>query len=104
LTIPVTLVPLIISVIKYGVSAPASAWIGFGYISIISQFLAFFAWYHGMAIGGIAKVSQVQLLQPLMTIVASSLLLGESISYLTILISIFVLLSIFLSRKTKVSK
>jgi drug/metabolite transporter (DMT)-like permease len=41
--------------------------------------IGFFAWYHGLALGGIARVSQTQLLQLFMTLAASALLLGERI-------------------------
>ncbi|MEG4120990.1 EamA family transporter [Microcoleus sp. N9_B4] len=59
------------------IAAP-SAWFGFAYVSIFSQFIAFFAWYHGMAMGGVARVGQIQWLQPFLTILASAILLGET--------------------------
>jgi drug/metabolite transporter (DMT)-like permease len=49
------------------VSVPESAWLAFGYLGVFSMFLGFFAWYHGLALGGIPRVSQVQLLQPFLT-------------------------------------
>jgi drug/metabolite transporter (DMT)-like permease len=52
-------------------------WAGFAYVSCISMFLGFFFWYRGMALGGIARVGQTQLTQPFITLLASSLLLGE---------------------------
>ncbi|TAF99798.1 MAG: DMT family transporter [Oscillatoriales cyanobacterium] len=55
------------------------AWLGFAYVSFVSQFVAFFAWYEGMAIGGVARVGQIQLLQPFLTILASAILLGETV-------------------------
>lgn len=51
--------------------------VGMVYVTVISQFLGFFAWYGGLARGGIARVGQIQQVQPLMTIVWSALLLGE---------------------------
>ncbi|MFJ6094675.1 DMT family transporter [Williamsia muralis] len=51
--------------------------IGMIYITVISQFLGFFAWYGGLARGGIARVGQIQQVQPLLTIAWSALLLGE---------------------------
>lgn len=51
--------------------------VGMVYVTVISQFLGFFAWYGGLARGGIARVGQIQQIQPLMTIVWSALLLGE---------------------------
>ncbi|GAB6849129.1 DMT family transporter [Paraburkholderia kururiensis] len=56
-----------------------SAWLAFAYVSVGSQFLGFFAWYAGLAIGGIARVGQVQLLQAFVTIGLSALLFGERI-------------------------
>ena len=77
---PVLVFPVAIAIFQHGLIASPTAWLGFGYVSIISQFVAFFAWYHGMAIGGIARVSQMQLLQPFLTIMFSALLLGEQIT------------------------
>ncbi len=61
-----------------------AAWAGFGYVSVVSMFLGFFAWYRGLALGGIARVGQVQLLQPLLTLGWSALLLGESVTPATV--------------------
>src|SRR5262249_51405041 len=51
--------------------ASASAWTGFLYVSVFSQFLGFFAWNKGMSLGGIAKIGQMQLLQPFVTLAAA---------------------------------
>ncbi|KAB2849902.1 MAG: DMT family transporter [Hyphomicrobiaceae bacterium] len=59
--------------------APWSAWAGFVYITLVSQFIGFFAWYRGLALGGIARVSQTQLTQLFLTLGASALLLGETL-------------------------
>ncbi|NOZ53699.1 MAG: DMT family transporter [Gammaproteobacteria bacterium] len=80
---PVLVVPLIIRVYESGIDAPASAWYGFFYVALVSQLFAFFPWYHGMAIAGAAKVSQLMLLLPLMTMVFSSWLLQESVDAVT---------------------
>ncbi|KAB2920476.1 MAG: EamA family transporter [Hyphomicrobiaceae bacterium] len=60
--------------------APLTAWVGFAYVTIVSQLVGFFAWYRGLALGGIARVSQTQLLQLFLTLAFSALLLGESIA------------------------
>ena len=65
--------------------ARPSAWWGFAYNALFSQFLGFFAWYRGLAIGGIARVGQVQLLQAFITIAAAALLFGEAVDLRTIL-------------------
>jgi drug/metabolite transporter (DMT)-like permease len=54
-----------------------AAWTSFGYLSLISMFLGFFAWYRGLAIGPMAQVSQVQLVQPVLSLGWAALLLGE---------------------------
>jgi drug/metabolite transporter (DMT)-like permease len=58
-------------------SGSLAAWFGFLYISVISMFAAFMLWYRGLALGGIAQVGQLQLLQPFMTIFASIFWFGE---------------------------
>jgi drug/metabolite transporter (DMT)-like permease len=59
---------------------PLSAWVGLAYAALVTSFLAFVAWLRGLAFGGIARVAQVQLLQPAFGLVASAVLLGETIS------------------------
>ncbi|MBN4006253.1 EamA family transporter [Nostoc sp. LPT] len=56
---PILLIPVTYTVFQYGLVASPTAWLGFSYVSIFSQFLAFFAWYYGMSIGGVARVSQI---------------------------------------------
>lgn len=58
---------------------PAPSWAAFAYQSLVSMFLGFFAWYRGLALGGIARVGQVQLVQPFLSLAVSALLLGEAV-------------------------
>ena len=78
---------------------PWPAWAGFAYVSIVSMYLGFFAWYKGLALGGIAAVGQVQLLQPFLTIGFSALLLGESIEASTVVAAALVIAAIALGRR-----
>lgn len=80
-------------------TAPLSAWAGFAYVAVISMFLGFFAWYRGLALGGIAAVGQTQLLQPFLTIFASAWLLHEPVSGVTYLAAGLVILAIALGRR-----
>jgi drug/metabolite transporter (DMT)-like permease len=48
------------------------------------MFLGFFAWYRGLAIGPMAQVSQVQLVQPVLTLLWAALILRENITALTV--------------------
>ena len=80
------------------------AWLGFGYVSVISQFLGFFAWYHGLAIGGVARVGQTQYLQPFLTILASWLLLAETITLGAVAAAAIVVLAVAKGRNAAISQ
>jgi drug/metabolite transporter (DMT)-like permease len=73
--------------------ASAPAWAGFAYLSVVSMFLGFVPWYHGLAKGGVARVSQTQLLQPLLTVGWAALLLGEAFHARTLAAAVVVLAS-----------
>ncbi|AZG48160.1 hypothetical protein D7316_04776 [Gordonia insulae] len=60
--------------------ASAHQWMAFGYLSAVSMFLGFFAWYRGLAIGPMTTVSQVQLVQPVLTVAWAVLFLGEQLT------------------------
>ena len=62
----------------------ASAWAGFVYVGVFSMWIGFFAWYRGLALGGALRVSQTQLLQPVLSILASIPLLGEPLDVVTL--------------------
>ncbi|MCW0236031.1 MAG: DMT family transporter [Ferrovibrio sp.] len=62
-----------------GIGLPA--WIGLGYVSVFSMLVGFIFWYRGLALGGIARVGQLQLLQPFMGLVLAALFLGEPIAW-----------------------
>jgi drug/metabolite transporter (DMT)-like permease len=66
-------------------SGTAAQWAAFAYLGVVSMFLGFFAWYHGLAIGPMAQVSQVQLVQPVLSICWAGLLLAEHLTWTTIL-------------------
>jgi drug/metabolite transporter (DMT)-like permease len=63
------------------VSAGAVA--GLAWVCVVSMLLGFFAWYAGLARGGVARVGRLQLAQPALTLIWSALLLGEHVSLLT---------------------
>lgn len=82
--------------------AGPAAWACFAYVSVVSMFLGFFAWYRGLAEGGVARVGQVQLCQPVLTLLWSAVLLGERIGPLTILCAVLVLASVAVGQRTRV--
>jgi drug/metabolite transporter (DMT)-like permease len=61
----------------------ASAALGLGYVGVVSMCLGFFAWYQGMALGGVASVGKLQLAQPALTLGWSALLLREQVNWLS---------------------
>ncbi len=83
-----------------GLSAvPASAWAGFGYVSLFSMFIGFLFWYRGLALGGAARVGQLQLLQTFFGLGLSALLLGEAVSPMTWAVAGGVALLVFAARR-----
>jgi drug/metabolite transporter (DMT)-like permease len=58
-----------------------SAWIGLAYVSLFSMLIGFIFWYRGLAQGGIAGVSQLQLLQPLFGLALAAIFLHESVGW-----------------------
>ncbi|MBD2177289.1 DMT family transporter [Pseudanabaena sp. FACHB-1998] len=78
-----------------------NVWLSFLYISCFSMFLGFFAWYRGLFLGGIARVGQLQLLQPFLTIIASAFLVGEAITLRTISFALGVVMCVALGRRNK---
>lgn len=61
-----------------------SAWAGFVYVGVFSMWVGFFAWYRGLVMGGALRVSQAQLLQPFLSILAAVPILGEPLDAMTL--------------------
>ena len=75
---------------------------GLAYVSLFSMFLGFFAWYQGLARGGVARVGRLQLAQPALTLCWSALLLGERVSWLTGLAAAAVIAATAVGRNARV--
>ena len=56
------------------------AWLGLGYTTVFSTIVGFFFWYRGLALGGVARVGQVQLVQPFLSLGGAWMLLGEPLT------------------------
>lgn len=104
LAMPVVAPVAAIAAVSGDLSGDGSAWFGFAYVSVVSMFLAFFAWYGGLARGGVAKIGQVQLAQPILTLVWSATLLGEAVGAATVAASVAVLLSVVATQRTQVER
>jgi drug/metabolite transporter (DMT)-like permease len=81
--------------------APA-AWWGFAYVGVFSMWLGFFAWYRGLAMGGTVRVSQVQLIQPFLSMLLAVPLLGESLDAVTLGFGLAVIATVFIGKKMPV--
>lgn len=80
-------------------SVAASAWWGLLYVGVFSMWAGFFAWYRGLVLGGALKVSQIQLLQPFISIMAAALILGENIDGVTVGFAIAVAVTVFIGKR-----
>ncbi|MCA1515463.1 DMT family transporter [Bradyrhizobium sp. NBAIM01] len=80
-----------------GIGVPA--WIGLAYVSVFSMFVGFIFWYRGLAIGGIARVGQLQQLQPFFGLALAGLLLGEPVAASMIAATAIVVACVFFARR-----
>lgn len=104
-SIPVLLWPVFEAAGRQDFAAvPAEAWIAFAYVALVSQYLAFFAWYRGLALGGVARVGQVQLLQAFLTLGFAAAINGEAIGWDTALFAAAVVACVALGRRLPVAR
>jgi drug/metabolite transporter (DMT)-like permease len=80
----------------------ASAWLGFGYVALFSMWIGFFAWYRGLAWGGTLRVSQIQLLQPFLSMLLAAPVLGERLEPAMLAFSLAVMACVFFGRRMAV--
>ena len=80
-------------------SLPLNVILSFLYLALVSQLFGFFFWNKGLALGGVARVSQTQLLQPIVTLVASALLINETINVQTIVFATLIIVTVAIGKK-----
>jgi drug/metabolite transporter (DMT)-like permease len=98
-TLPATLLLLYFTGVPTG---SAAAWCGLGYVSAVSMFFAYFAWYRGLATGSIAQGAQLQLLGPPLGMLWSTQLLGESASRMALAEAMLLCVSALAAQRAKV--
>jgi drug/metabolite transporter (DMT)-like permease len=99
-SLPLMILPLIYFSWGFNFSAvKPRAWFGFLYVSLFSQFIGFFFWYGGMAKAGVARVSQVQLLQLFLTLIFSALINQEKVSLLTWAVAIIIVALVWFIKR-----
>ncbi len=80
---------------------PAAPLLGLLYVTLFSQWIGFFPWNAGLAMGGIARVSQVQLLQPFVTFALAAYFNGETITPQVVLFAAAVVATVAISTRTR---
>ncbi len=101
-TAPFLVIPVAVAA-QQPMQASPEAWLSFAYVSAISMFLGFFAWYRGLALGGVAKIGQTQLAQPVLTLLWSALILSEQITASMIVAALAVLTCVLATQRTRAS-
>lgn len=86
------------------VEIPPVAWACFLYLALVSQLIGFFWWNKGLALGGVARVSQIQLLQPFVTLLASAAALQEIITMETYVFAVLVVVVVAIGRRMPIRK
>jgi drug/metabolite transporter (DMT)-like permease len=83
-------------------SVPIPAWAGLGYVGLVSQYTAFFVFNAAMAMGGIARISQIMLLQPFVTVTLARAVNGEAIDVETVLFAAAVVATVLIAQRMRV--
>lgn len=102
ISLPFLILPLVIIAVPMSFEVPASAWLGFLYLCLSSQLFSFFFWYRGLDLGGVARVSQLMLLMPFMTLFESALILHEQIDIYTYLFAAITVLMVAVSKRMSI--
>lgn len=80
----------------------AMAWLGFAYVALFSMWIGFFAWYRALALGAV-RVSQIQLIQPFLSLLFAVPLAGERLDGMTLAFAIAVIATVYLGKKMPVA-
>ncbi|HET9821629.1 MAG TPA: DMT family transporter [Burkholderiaceae bacterium] len=103
LSLPLTLPVMLATWPAQALAVRPTAWLGFAYVTLFSMWLGFFAWYRALALGGVMRVSQVQLLQPFLALLAAVPLLGERLDGATVLFALAVAGVVALGKRMPVT-
>lgn len=97
MALPITVPGTLLTWPEHAIAAPS--WWALVYVGVFSMWAGFFAWFRGLALGGALRVSQVQLLQPFISILAAVPLLGEPLDLITLGFALAVVFTVFMGRK-----
>jgi drug/metabolite transporter (DMT)-like permease len=82
-------------------SAGPPAWAGLLYLAVFSQYFGFVAWYRGLARGGVARISQLKLAQPVLSMTGAVLLLGETVTLAAVVAAAAVLACVVMTQRAR---
>ena len=97
-TAPVTLTNLPQAPIQW------QSWGALAYLALFSMWIGFFAWYRGLALGGMVRVSQVQLVLPFLALLFAVPILGEELEASTLAFCLAVIATVFISRRMPIQQ
>lgn len=98
---PVTVALSVDEVVGKHINGSPASWLAFAYLAVFSMFLGFVVWYRGLAIGPMAQVSQIQLVQPVLSICWVAIILHESLTWQTIVGGLAVVTCALLAVRSK---
>lgn len=104
LSLPINLIVTAITYEPEYLHSDLPQYLGLLFVGIFSMYIGFFFWYEGLALGGIARVSQVQLIQPFVTLIGSAIFLSEKLTRLNVIFAVLVVLSILLGKTMLIKK
>lgn len=102
---PFAVIPLTLALWRLDWGQPISgpAWAGLAYVCVVSMILGSVAWYWGLAAGGIARIGQLNLIQPLLTLLWSAMLLGEHVTGIALICAGVVITSMVVCVRSRVA-
>jgi drug/metabolite transporter (DMT)-like permease len=77
------------------------AWLGFTYVALFSMWIGFFAWYRALALGAV-RVSQIQLIQPFLSLLFAVPLVGERLDGMTLAFAVAVIATVYIGKRMPV--
>jgi drug/metabolite transporter (DMT)-like permease len=83
---------------------PTQAWVALLYTAFFSQLIGFFFWNAGLALGGIARVGQMQLLQPFLIVLMAAVVNGEPIELVTLAFAAAVIATVAIGRRMRIAR
>ncbi len=104
ISLPINLIAAYLEYLPSYQNATGLSWLCFAYLGVFSMYVGFFFWYQGLSLGGISRVSQVQLIQPFSTLVFSSLLLHEGLTLTNVVFAGLVVMTVVIGRKMPITR